>query len=72
MALTVAEVIQAISPLSRITESGEIEYWDSVAELWLSLDQAVARAEARRRVRSILGSQQDTAALNSYERSRGL
>jgi hypothetical protein len=53
----------ATSPVARV--------WDPVAGLWRTPHEFAVTYRDRQRRRSILGSQEDTAALNNYERGLG-
>lgn len=52
--------------------AGEAHYYDYVADLWRPLAESIDQLRRRRGAQQILGSHRDTAALNDYERSRGL
>lgn len=51
---------------------GVPHYYDAAADLWRPLAESVEQLRRRRVAQGILGSPRDTAALNAYERSRGL
>lgn len=51
---------------------GVPHYYDAVADLWRPLAESVEQLRRRRVAQGILGSPRDTAALNDYERRRGL
>lgn len=56
---------------SRAKQNDQGELWDPVAGLWRTPIEYAQQYRERKRRRAILGSSEDTIALNRYERGLG-